>query len=330
MSPVGREKKIMWPTRSQFILDRFAEASKNAQLRGKFMFSGGWVQYIHNNYDIPEGFSFTKQDLSKALRSKYDATLDNVEFANDHGVCRDRKTEIDPMTNEGSKTVQWYFAAVAPGSLRPLPRGGGPWYDDVWTKPPEKTSSRNLDATAADADGDVVAQRAKTAAKKARVDERPHTRSTPSTNASAVASSSKRKAASDAYHDAQQRSEEGQYSHHAGKKKARNLPDLNEIVKEVSNFDDLLFSTDAEGVVSKTKTYESVDGKTIVVFIQQLQDTSCTHPKDSDVDWTSANELKTSLVGRSGLTKEEKNILRVLAHGHAEVEGTSKYSPKSN
>ena len=193
------------------------------------MFGGGWVKFIHDNYNIPDGFAFTKQDLVKALRSRYNETLDNVDIANDHGVYRDRKAEVDPLTNEGSKLNQWYFAVVATGTLRPSPKGGGAWYDDVWIKPPEKTSSRNLNATVADG-VDVVAQRATVAAAAA---ERPSTRSNP--KPSAAASSSKRKAASDAHHDDQQRLEGGQYSYDAGKKKARNLPALSmdDIMKEL-------------------------------------------------------------------------------------------------
>ena len=106
MSSDEREKKILWSTRCQFIIDRFAEASQNAQLRGKFMFSAGWVQYIHDNYDIPEGFAFTKQDLAKALRTRYSHTLDNTDVANDHGIYRDHKKEVDPMTNEGNKILR--------------------------------------------------------------------------------------------------------------------------------------------------------------------------------------------------------------------------------
>ena len=144
MSSEQRDKKILWSLRSEFILGRFAEASENVQLHGKFMHSSGWVQCIHDHYDIPGGYEFTKQDLAKALRNRYKETLDNRDIANDHGIYRDHKKEVDPLTNDGAKVDQWYFAVVPPGAARPLPRGGGAWYDDVWIKPPEKMSPRNL------------------------------------------------------------------------------------------------------------------------------------------------------------------------------------------
>ena len=301
------------------------------------MFSGGWVKFIHENYDIPAGFAFSKQDLAKALRTKYNHTLDNTDFANDHGVYRDHKKEVDPLTNEGNKIDQWYFAVVTPGALRPSPKGGGAWYDDVWIKPPKKTSSRNLNAAAAD--GDVVAQRAMAAAKEAMVAaaaaKRPSTRSNP--KPSAAASSSKRKAASDAHHDGQGRLEGGQYSFEAGKKKARNMSALSmdDIMKEASGFDGLLFPTNAEGVVSKTNTFECDDGKSIVVIMQQQLNNATSSapsslavpPKDNDIEWTSANELKASLGGRtSGLTKAETDVLRELTRGQVETEGKSQPS----
>ena len=337
MSSEQRDEKILWSLRSEFILGRFAEASENVQLHGKFMHSSGWVQCIHDHYDIPGGYEFTKQDLAKALRNRYKETLDNRDIANDHGICRDHKKEVDPLTNDRAKVDQWYFAVVPPGAARPLPRGGGAWYDDVWIKPPEKMSPRNLATNVSPGGVDVVARRAEQGANAARATaaaaQRPSTRSNPSRGTSRAVVGSKRKAGDEA-----QRSAGGKFVQDSGKK-AKGSFNIDDIMKEKVTWqgDEALFPMNADGVSTRRMVYEAGNNTVVVVLQQQQQQQDATFsdaalpiscsPKDNHIEWTSAKELKKSLADRSdGLSKEEMDMLRVLTQSHVEMEGKTKPS----
>ena len=61
-------KKMLWTDLSSFILKHFAKATQNPQVRGKFMWSGAWVQYIKESYDIPKGYDFTVAQFNKAIQ----------------------------------------------------------------------------------------------------------------------------------------------------------------------------------------------------------------------------------------------------------------------
>ena len=328
---------VQWSSTEERVLSLFAKARENTQLHGKFMFSGGWVQYINDKHPAKDGVSVTVKDFDKALRKRYKGGLDNKnDIASPSGIYRDYKKEKNPMTNEGSRTTQWYYAVVAPGDLRPKPKGVAEWSDDVWILPPERTSKRKLDATAGDGADDVQRAKSAKAGKGPTSAPRMSARLNSGKIDSPIAVIAKQIATDDA--QSRQRSEGGQYSQDAGKKKARHLPDnglmsLGNILKEASGFDDLLFPANAEGVISKTVTF-GIGDTTLVVLLQQQQEDAtfsatdlhdgaaapaasnleyAPMKRDNLISWTSARELKMSLRQRSHLTKNETDILRVLS-----------------
>ena len=103
------------------------------------MWSGAWVEYIKESYDIPEGYDFTVAQFNKAIRcdkAKFGVGLEFKDVANAHGVCRDHLTQSRPDKRTGSMSKQYYYIAVEPGSKRP-DTGGKAWFDDVWISAPK-------------------------------------------------------------------------------------------------------------------------------------------------------------------------------------------------
>ena len=353
MSGGDSDKNVPWADLSSFILKHFAKATQNTQVRGKFMWSGAWVEYIKESYDIPDGYDFTSADLNKAIRfdkMKFAVGIENVDVPNAHGVYRDCITQVHPMTGTGSRTKQIYYIAVEPGTKRP-DTGGKAWFDDVWISAPRPAKKGALTATdlpvapGTSASSNSKRRKAKQQSSTGRAPGRPVLKRPKDTG------SSKRKSTGDT--QMQQRSLGGQYGNGDGNKKARtgaSTPmELDSILKEASGMDDLLFSVDDEGVITKTFAYTAGDdNKSIVVVVQQQlnsaaastnhsnfassssasqSQTIATPPKDNHIEWTSAKELQESLDDRSGgLSKEEMDVLRVLTRNHIETEGKTKPS----
>ena len=89
MSGGDLDKNVPWPKLCSFVLSCFAKAIKNPQVRGKFMWSGAWVEYIKESYDIPDGYDFTFADLNKAIRfdkKNFAVGIENFDIPNAHGV----------------------------------------------------------------------------------------------------------------------------------------------------------------------------------------------------------------------------------------------------
>lgn len=272
MSGARSANDVKWPIQFERVMSKFAKACENTQLHGKFMFSGGWAQYINDKFPSKDGHSITAKDIDKALRQKYKMDMDNKgDIPSLCGIYRDQKREQNPLTKEGKRTTQWYYAVVAPGNLRPKPKGVAEWSDDVWISPPERTSKRNLDESTFAEEDDVFARRAEEAANEARAAaaaaQRPSTRSKPSTDASRAGSGSKRKAEVD-----MPRTDAGKFGRDAGKK-ARGSFSIDDLMKQTADWkgDEALFPMDADGVSTRTMMYETGDN-TIVVVLQQQRE----------------------------------------------------------